>query len=163
GVLGLIAGQLVAADADLQKARTDAQNFLRTKQTDDGSWTSPQSTGVSGLITYALLRSGLSVDDPAVAKALKHLETYVQSDGGIYAPKTDHKNYETSICLLAFEAANKDGRYTKQIAAARNFLTKLQWDEGEGVKKSDVNFGGAGYGRSKRPDLSNTAFLLDAL
>ena len=29
--------------------------------------------------------------------------------------------------------------------------------------KSSVNYGGAGYGGSKRPDLSNTAFLLDAL
>jgi squalene-hopene/tetraprenyl-beta-curcumene cyclase len=38
-----------------------------------------------------------------------------------------------------------------------------QWDEGEGQSKADPNYGGAGYGRSKRPDLSNTSFLLDAL
>ena len=31
------------------------------------------------------------------------------------------------------------------------------------VEKSDVKYGGAGYGRHKRPDLSNTGFFMDAL
>src|SRR5262249_8496565 len=53
--------------------------------------------------------------------------------------------------------------YDKLIASARDFLKKLQWDDSEDVKPDDVRFGGAGYGKSQRPDLSNTAFLLDAL
>jgi squalene-hopene/tetraprenyl-beta-curcumene cyclase len=109
------------------------------------------------------LQAGLSVDDPAAQKALAHLSGFIQKDGGIYYEKSDHRNYETSICLIAFDAANKDGRYSKIIADAREFLKKLQWDDSEGVNKDDVRFGGAGYGRSQRPDLSNTAFLLDAL
>jgi squalene-hopene/tetraprenyl-beta-curcumene cyclase len=60
-------------------------------------------------------------------------------------------------------AANADGRYDKTIAAARDFLKKLPWDEEDGVKPDDVKYGGAGYGGSSRPDLSNTAYLLDAL
>ncbi len=96
-------------------------------------------------------------------KALKHLSTFVQEDGGIYYIMSDHRNYETSICLLAFNAANADKRYDKLLASARDFLKKLQWDDSEDVKPDDVRFGGAGYGKSQRPDLSNTAFLLDAL
>ena len=32
-----------------------------------------------------------------------------------------------------------------------------------GMDKSNPAYGGAGYGRNKRPDLSNTNFFLDAL
>ncbi len=96
-------------------------------------------------------------------KALGHLKTFIQDDGGIYYIKSDHRNYETSICLMAFQAANEKGRYDQEVANAREFLKKLQWDESEDVKPDDVRFGGAGYGRSQRPDLSNTSFLLEAL
>ena len=149
--------------AALKAARERATNYLRTTQSDDGSWTASNSPGISGLVTTALLRSGVAPTDPMIRKALAHLETFIQKDGGIYDNDTTHKNYETSIALLAFQAANGNGKYDRQIADARDFLKKLQWDGGEGLKKGDTMFGGAGYGRSQRPDLSNTAFLLDAL
>lgn len=149
--------------AALKKARERAVNFLRTTQSDDGSWTAATSPGISGLVTTSLLRSGVKPDDPMIQKALKHLSSFVQKDGGIYFEKTSHKNYETSIALLAFHAANVNGRYDELIASARDFLKQLQWDDSEGIKKGDATFGGAGYGKSQRPDLSNTAFLLDAL
>jgi hypothetical protein len=149
---------------DLSKSRERAVNFLKTSQAAEGHWTSPQSPGVSGLITYSLLLSGVPSNDPTVDKGLKHLASYIQPDGGIYFPKSHHSNYETSICLLAFNAANKDGSHTDTIKKAEQFLRKLQWDESENTDKSDVKFGGAGYGRTgDRPDLSNTVFFLDAL
>ena len=157
-------GQKLGPDAKaLHAAQHRALDFLRTTQADDGSWTSPTAPGISGLVTYSLLRSGAKVDDPTVAKALNHLAGFVQKDGGIYYEKSDHRNYETSITLLAFAAANGDGRYTKLIAKARDFLKALQWDDTEGKKESDTEFGGAGYGKHKRPDLSNTTFLIEAL
>ncbi len=149
--------------AKVDAARHDAIEFLRTTQQEDGSWTQPTAPGVSGLVTWSLLRAGVSPRDPMLEKALKHLATFVQDDGGVYYTKSDHRNYETSICLLAFQAANSDHRHDRLIAGARDFLKKLQWDESEDVKPDDVRFGGAGYGKSQRPDLSNTAFLLDAL
>ena len=164
GRIGQAADQPGAIDAaKVGKARQNAIEFLRTTQLEDGGWTSPTAPGISGLVATALLNSGVSPDDPMMQKALKHLSTFIQEDGGIYYEKSDHRNYETSICLLAFQAANKDHRYDKLVASARDFLKKLQWDESEDVKPDDVRFGGAGYGRSQRPDLSNTAFLLDAL
>jgi squalene-hopene/tetraprenyl-beta-curcumene cyclase len=149
--------------ARVARSRKLAIEFLRATQAEDGSWTSPTAPGISGLMTAALLKSGVAPADPLAAKALQHVLTFVQEDGGIYYAKSDHRNYETSICLLALEAANGDHRFDKQIASARDFLKKLQWDDSEDVKPDDVRFGGAGYGRSQRPDLSNTSFLLDAL
>lgn len=152
-----------AGASQIQEARSKGVEFLKTSQAADGSWTTNRTPGISGLVVAALLDSGVKVDDPVVAKALQHLETYVQKDGGIYSPKSDLRNYETCIAVLAFHAANADGRYDKAIAAAREFLKKLPWNEEEGVMPDDVKFGGAGYGSSSRPDLSNTAYLLDAL
>jgi squalene-hopene/tetraprenyl-beta-curcumene cyclase len=147
----------------LKGAKARAIEFLRTTQNEDGSWTSPTAPGVSGLVTTAILRSGVETSDPVAQKAMKHLSTFIQDDGGIYYLKSNHRNYETSICLLAFHAANTDGRHDQVIARARDFLKKLQWDDTEGIQPDHTNFGGAGYGKSQRPDLSNTAFLLDAL
>ncbi|MBS0262051.1 MAG: terpene cyclase/mutase family protein [Planctomycetes bacterium] len=149
--------------AKLAAAQTRAVEFLRTTQSDDGSWTTNQTPGISGLVIAALMENGLTTDDATIQKGLKNLSSYVQPDGGIYSPKSDLRNYETCISLLAFHAANRDGRYDKVIAAARDFLKRLQWDETKDIKPDDVKFGGAGYGGTSRPDLSNTAYLLDAL
>jgi squalene-hopene/tetraprenyl-beta-curcumene cyclase len=165
----LLAAPILAADVGpqpekLKESRTAAINFLKTAQADDGSWTSPEAPGISGLVAYSLLLSGVEVDAPVMQKALKHLESFRQPDGGIYQPKSNHANYETSICILAFEAANKDGRYDKLLKAAEKYVRQLQWDETEEVDRTDVKYGGQGYGSNKdRPDLSNTAFFLEAL
>lgn len=154
----------VGPDAkQLRKLKTAGQNYLRTTQADDGTWTSPKAVGITGLIVAALLESGLPPSDAMVAKGLKALEKQIQKDGGIYYRKSQHRNYETCICLMAFAAANTDGKYTKNIKNAENFLRKLQWDEGEGLESSDAAYGGAGYGSHSRPDLSNTSFLIEAL
>eukprot|EP00913_Durusdinium_trenchii_P028327 g26555.t1 len=129
----------------------------------DGSWTTPNAVGINALIATALLKSGVPADDPAVAKVLKHLKTFVKKDGGIYYKKSNHRNYETCISMLAFDAANKKGEYDQLIKNGEKFLRKLQWDEGEGLESSDESFGGAGYGSHQRPDLSNTQFLIEAL
>ena len=59
--------------------------------------------------------------------------------------------------------SQRDKRYDKLLDRAEAFVKNLQWDDKEGHDRSSPNYGGAGYGGSKRPDLSNTAFLLDAL
>ncbi len=167
----LCAGGLSAAAADqsgpdlakLQKMQQQAVDFLRNSQSDDGSWTAPQAVGITALTTTALLENGVPADDPSVARGLKFLESQIREDGGIYFEKTTHRNYETCISLLAFAAANENGRYDKTIANAEKFLRGLQWDEGEGLESSDEYYGGAGYGGHKRPDMSNTQFLLEAL
>ena len=149
--------------AKLQQARQGGAGFLRASQSPDGSWTSPNAPGISALCTYALLRSGAGVDDPHVAQGLAHLQTFLREDGGIYADGSKHRNYETSISLLAFQAANEGGSYQPTIDRAVKFLRGLQWDEDEQIPESDPAFGGQGYGSHQRPDLSNTSFFIEAL
>jgi squalene-hopene/tetraprenyl-beta-curcumene cyclase len=141
-----------------------AVNYLITNgQAQDGSFSSQAGPGVTALVTTALLRHGAPVDSPAVSKALKHLESFIQPDGGIYKTGSTHANYETCLAILCFKEANQDGRYAQAIARADAYIKGIQWDEGEGKDVSDPAYGGAGYGSSKRPDLSNTSFLIDAL
>lgn len=143
---------------------SQAIEYLRTKgQSDDGSYSATAGTGVTSLVTTAMLRHGRSADDPLVAKSLKYLQTSVQPDGGIYVTGSPYRNYETCLAILCFTEANRDGRYDEILKRADAFVKDLQWDEGEGKDKSDFAYGGAGYGNNKRADLSNTSFLIDAL
>lgn len=156
---------LQAADdleATRKKLTQDGINYLKSSQNEDGSWTTTKTVGITGLCTTALLESGVPASDPVVKKALDHLKSYVQEDGGIYVPKSTHRNYETAISLMAFAEADKK-EYTPLIENATKFLKDLQWDQGEGLESSDLFYGGAGYGGHSRPDLSNTQFLLEAL
>lgn len=147
----------------LTESRTKAANYLKTSQADDGSWTTPNAPGVTALVVTGLLRSGVPASDPVVAKGLKFLESQVQPDGGIYYAKSNHRNYESCIAVMAFTEANADGKYTKLIAGADKYLRQQQWDEEEGKKEDDPAYGGAGYGSKSRPDLSNTQFLIESL
>jgi squalene-hopene/tetraprenyl-beta-curcumene cyclase len=119
--------------------------------------------GVTALVTTAILRSGRSAGDPVVAKSLKCLESFVQPDGGIYSPGGLLANYETCLAIVCLSEADADQRYQHLLRQAETFVRKFQWDERTGKDPSDLSYGGAGYGKHKRPDLSNTAFLLDAL
>jgi len=168
-LFGLTTAAVRAAepDADLWAKRDAAVargvEFLAKNQSAEGAFSPQTGPAVTALVTTGLLRSGRSADDPVVAKSLKFLEKFVRDDGGIYQPESNHVNYETCITIMAFAAANKDGRYTKLIEGASKYVKSLQWDESEGKDKSAPEYGGAGYGKSKRPDLSNTTFFLDAL
>ncbi len=157
------AGHLGPNKKSLNKSQQKAINFLRNSQSDDGSWTSSSTPGITALVVSSLLQSGVKVDDKTVAKGLKHIESHIQKDGGIYFAKGNHRNYETCIALITLNAANKNDRYTKTIKNAEKFLRGLQWDKGEGVEDSDAAFGGGGYGKHQRPDMSNTQFLIEAL
>ena len=65
--------------------------------------------------------------------------------------------------MMEFSKANENGLYDDLLKGAQGFVKREQWDEGEGIKSEDPAFGGAGYGSKSRPDLSNTAFFIEAL
>jgi squalene-hopene/tetraprenyl-beta-curcumene cyclase len=171
-ILGLAAMALAAEPAaspppdakGYQQGVDRAVEYFRSKgQAADGSYSKLTGSGVTSVVAAALLRQGLGPDDPLVAKSLKYLEGMVQPDGGIYTPKSTYENYETALGLMCFAEANKDHRYDKIIQAADRYMKANQWGEGRGIDKSDPRWGGGGYGKHKRPDLSNTSFLIDAL
>ena len=151
-------------DRVYQDTVNKAIEYFRTKgQAANGSYSAEASPAITALVTTAILRAGRTVDDPLVAKSLVYLQTLVRADGGIYAENSKHQNYETCVAIQCFAAANRDKRYDELLKKAEAFVKGIQWDASEGHDKSSVNYGGAGYGNSKRPDLSNTAFLIDAL
>ena len=101
---------------------------------------------MTAIVVSAILANGHTVDDPVVAKSLKYLEGFVQPDGGIYAPKSRLRNYETCLGELCFAAANRDGRYDKILKNAEAFLKGLQFGDADNRKPSDIAYGGVGYG-----------------
>jgi squalene-hopene/tetraprenyl-beta-curcumene cyclase len=172
-VLCLVTRALPALGAD-KKPAADAKQYeqivekaiayCRTKgQAADGSYSAEAGPAVTAIVTAGILRSGRTADDPLVAKSLKYLEGFVHPDGGIYPENSNHRNYETCVALQCFTAAGGDKRYERLIKNAERFIKGVQWDTEDGIDKSSVNYGGAGYGSRRRPDLSNTSFLMDAL
>jgi squalene-hopene/tetraprenyl-beta-curcumene cyclase len=138
--------------------------YLQNKaQSADGSYAADKGPGVTAVVTLAILRHGRTPDDPLVAKSLKYLEGFVQPDGAVSLKDSMYRNYETSLAVVCFSEANRNGRYDKLIKNAKSFLTKYQWTESQDQDKSSPSYGGAGYGKHARPDLSNTNFLIDAL
>ncbi|MGW8258160.1 MAG: prenyltransferase/squalene oxidase repeat-containing protein [Thermoguttaceae bacterium] len=141
-----------------------AIQYLFTKgQAVDGSFSAQAGPGVTAVVTAGILKHGRGPTDPAVAKSLNYLQGFVQADGGIYAKDSFYKNYETCLALMCFVEANRAGKYDTIIKNADKFLRENQWDEKTGIERSNPAYGGTGYGRHKRPDLSNTNFFLDAL
>jgi squalene-hopene/tetraprenyl-beta-curcumene cyclase len=140
--------------------------FLKANQGEDGSWGGKQSPGMTGVVLTGMLRTGkISNDDPVVEKALKYIESLINTKAGHIAgkdPRVQLQNYVTSVNVMALAAAGRDS-YKPVIADAAKFLHKMQWDEAQGKDGKDDFFGGAGYDSKSRPDLSNTQFFLEAL
>ena len=151
-----------AAGTVFQRTTNRGVAFLRKMQNPDGSYSAELGPGVTAIVATSLLRNGISERDPAVAKALQYIEQFVQDDGGIYQPASIYRNYETSLAMMCF-AETKQERFADYLARAQKFIKKLQWDDEEGHGLSSPSYGGAGYGKHKRPDLSNTAFFVEAL
>ena len=73
---------------------------------------------------------------------------------------------ETTKHAWLFSASPQQTKTASMTISSRKrngFIRGIQWDEKEGADKSNPAHGGAGYGKHKRPDLSNTNFLVEAL
>jgi squalene-hopene/tetraprenyl-beta-curcumene cyclase len=146
-----------------QKTIDKGIQFLVSGQSEDGSFSKRAGIGVTALAVTALLRNGKTTSDPTVTKSLKYLADSVRSDGSISGDRSMIPNYETCLAISALKAANQDGRYNDILKNAEDFVKDVQVDQEEGKTQGDLTYGGSGYGKKSRPDLSNTAFLIDAL
>jgi len=88
--------------------------------------------------------------------------TFQQPDGGIYERANNLANYQTCVALLLFVDLN-DSSYRPQMLRAQKFLSELQYGANESVDEVNPWYGGAGYNQTKRPDISNTQMMLEAL
>ncbi len=167
---GTVASSGLAADQQQEMARYRQTvdrgiEYLRSQAiAGDGVLSGQSGTGVTSLCLAAILKHRpAAVNDPAVEKGLKFIESNIRPDGGIYSDGSTHRNYETCLAIQAMLAANQQGRYDEALKKAEDFLRGIQWDEGEGLTSSDAAYGGAGYGSHKRPDLSNTSYMIETL
>jgi len=150
----------------LQAVVARGLSYLRESgQNAEGKFSPRMGSGITSLCVTAALRHGVALDDPLVARGLKAIESYVQPDGGVYgSPRL--KNYETCVAIVCLAEANKaagDGRYDNILKDAESFVRGLQIGAAGNVDRADPEFGGVGYSGKERPDLSNTAYLLEAL
>ncbi len=159
-------GQL---DPELSKkvdaAIANAMGFLKAAQMPDGGWPAfdKSDPAITALVTKAFAQDkNYGPANPVTQRGFKRVLEAAQDDGGIYLPEQGLRNYYTSVGVMAL-ALSDEPDAKAAVAKAKGFLVGLQWDEGEGYSPSQVFYGGAGYGHDKRPDLSNTQMMLEAL
>lgn len=151
---------------DTLRAKTVAKGieYLKTRGQDADGAVSPRiGIGLTALAATAMLRNGATVEDPAVAKALKIVAAAARENGGIYPDNSRLMMYETCVAMMCLKQANKSGQYDEVLAKAAAFIKGEQFVESKEVAPSDLEYGGAGYGGKSRPDLSNTAYFVEAL
>jgi squalene-hopene/tetraprenyl-beta-curcumene cyclase len=161
-------GEAQPNDDKLKTTVEKATAYLKKSQNENGSWSAePQNRGVTGIVVVGLIRNGVKPDEAPVAKGVQFVESLINKKSGHIAgddAKATLINYNTSINIMALNAANKGDKYKAVLGNAAKYLKEYQWDENRGKKEDSDYYGGAGYaGDKSRPDLSNTAFFLEAL
>lgn len=146
-----------------RKAVANGLKFLASQQDKNGGWTSRYGPAVTAIVTKAFVdHPDYGPEHTLVKRAIASILRHEQPDGGIYERGQNLANYQTSVVLTTLAGIN-DPALKPQVAKAQAFLCKLQYDENESIDDKDPWYGGAGYNSSKRPDLSNTQMMLEAL
>jgi squalene-hopene/tetraprenyl-beta-curcumene cyclase len=159
------AGPLPESLANEAKAAIDrGLDWLAAHQQAGGAWSQPDFPALSALPLWALAGSGASAHRAAADKAVKHILSCVQTNGGIYREVAGRKggglsNYNTAICMTALHAM-KDPALAPVIRAARRFIAGAQHFG------DDEYRGGFGYDRGTGrayTDLLNTFYAVEAM
>ena len=164
-----------ALDDEHWKKASDAIDkgvaYLRTQQAEDGSWMPDMGPAVTGLALTALLnQSNVGPDDPTAKKAIAYILKHVQKDGSIrQGPDGILASYNTALSLSALAPVSNDPEVASAIKGGQEFLKGTQWivgmkdPDGKVIDEKHPYFGGFGYGKHGRPDISNTQLALQAL
>jgi squalene-hopene/tetraprenyl-beta-curcumene cyclase len=143
--------------------------FLKQQQKSDYSWQGESDPpGITALVLKSFMEDErYDADMPFLDKGFDKLLSYQLENGGIYQDLL--ANYNTAIAISAL-AVSREAEYKPAIAKALGYLRSLQWNDAiEGVSgkmkvtPDDPKYGGFGYGKRGRPDLSNTQWALEAL
>lgn len=135
--------------------------WFEKNQQQDGSWGHYPAMTALALTAYLNSPQGYNEHNTvAIGKGIDFILGCQQPDGGLYID--DLAGYNTAICLMALVATHNT-KYDDAIRRARDFLLSLQFDESDGVPKTDVKYGGIGYKEKERPDLSNLQWAIEAL
>ncbi|HYG76150.1 MAG TPA: prenyltransferase/squalene oxidase repeat-containing protein [Planctomycetota bacterium] len=168
----LVAIPAFAGEADaaaVEAAAKKAVTFLKAQQNPDGTFGKAAGAPMPGMvgITLKALASSpekLRENDPAVKKAVDYLLSKQLPSGAIAIPQFGLENYNTSVAVIGL-AALENPAHKDVLEKAKKSILSNQLDEEEGYSKDEHTraYGSFGYGNSKRGDLSNTAFSMEAL
>ncbi|HEV8000770.1 MAG TPA: prenyltransferase/squalene oxidase repeat-containing protein, partial [Planctomycetaceae bacterium] len=149
----LWAQQRELSAARVKESIRAGQQFLIRGQNPEGSYgfgggpVGGHTSGATSLAMLALLTSGVSVDEPAVARGLKFLRR-------IPDPEAAYATYQISLMLMTFAAA-------KQLDTDRIRMTGLASLLEDFQVKDGANSGMWNYGRRvASEDNSNTQFAV---
>ncbi|MFO0828065.1 MAG: prenyltransferase/squalene oxidase repeat-containing protein [Phycisphaerales bacterium] len=146
--------------------------YLRKSQRPSGAWMEkeavqptdqPRASTAALAVTAMGAKAFMQVvpDDVQGRKALATVANAIRERGYDGAAEGGVGTYVASAVVSAL-AASGDRGLEDELRDGIAWLKKNQWDQSEGIAPDQDWFGGAGYGRSKRPDLSNTQMMLDA-
>jgi len=144
-------------------------DYLKKNQQPDYGWQGEvDPPGITALVLKGFMEDErYDADMPFLENGFNKLLSYQFSNGGIY--KDALANYNTAIAISAL-AVSKEAEYKAPMAKAIAYLRSLQWsDKIEGsptaitVGPDNIKYGGFGYGKAGRPDMSNTQWALEAL
>lgn len=155
--------------------------WLAANQSSRGAWMEgerveatdqPPREAAATIAVTAMALKALAQADPdsdslrsAREQALMFVRSEMETRGFDGIDSTGLGNYVISAVTMGLAAVGSDsdpGNLTT-LASAVDHLSDGQWDQEEGIGPERDWFGGAGYGRHGRPDLSNTQMMLDAL
>lgn len=150
-----------------------ALRFQAAAQREDGGWPgfhpNTSDPAITALVAQTFIQHPeYGAEHPISKRAIEFMLRFQQPDGGIYDPRLPYLNYSTSVAVMALASANSPALQSK-VEAAVQCLKDNQWAEpkcdndGKLITPSHPWYGGAGYGNHKRPDLSNTQMMLEAL
>ncbi len=140
---------------------------LRQTQNKDGSWSPQPGPAITAMVLAVLLdHPDTPLSDPTVQKALTYILSKAKPDGAIHDGFLE--NYNTAICLAALARLNDHPEAHKAIQKGQAYLRHLQWHDqldpqDNAIDAAHPYYGGAGYGKHGRPDLSNTQIMLEGL
>ncbi len=151
-----------------------AVTYLKAKQEADGSWSPKPGPAITALVVRGIAgQSPEAAKDPAVEKGLTFILSKAEPEkdgapknGGIHSGMLE--NYNTAICLATLAKFENRPEVKAKIKPAQDYLRGLQWSnqkdpQGKEITEAHPYYGGAGYGRSGRPDMSNVQFMLEGL
>jgi len=153
-----------------------AVEFLRTNQGETGGWShnpqGPNFPAISGLVVNSmLLDPRIDATDDTVKQGLEYILSFAKDDGSIHDGMLP--TYNTAICVSALSRA-RTHQADSALASGISFLRTVQYhnDNTGGIEAPSFNepvseghpyFGGVGYGKHGRPDMSNMSFFLQAM
>ncbi|MDA3798984.1 MAG: terpene cyclase/mutase family protein [Kiritimatiellae bacterium] len=151
---------------DITSSQAKGTKWLVEQQRENGSWSNESYPAMTALGLWALTNS--SDYEKQKQMAADFIAGFAQTNGGIYKIPTGGRGsgglstYNTAICMTALYKYNKV-KYRNVILAARKFVAASQ------LQGDSHGSGGFGYNLPSnnstrdRPDLSNTAWVLQAM